>query len=43
MDVLTIISPFLVVLCIAGSVGLCIMCSIVRHIVVENNISYEQV
>ena len=43
MDVLTIVSPFLLVLCIAGCVGVCIICSIIRNIVVENNIRYEQV
>jgi hypothetical protein len=43
MDVLTIVSPFLVVLFIAGSVGVCIMISIIRHIILENSIRYEQV
>ena len=43
MEILAILSPFLLVLCIAGSVGVCIMCSIIRNIVVENNIRYEQV
>ena len=43
MEILAILSPFLLVLCIAGSVGICITISIVRNIVIENNIRYEPV
>ena len=43
MEILAILSPFLLVLCISGSVGICIVISIVRNIFVENNIRYEHV
>ena len=43
MEILTILSPFLVVICIVAGVGLCIVCSIVRNIHIQNNIRYQQV